>query len=427
MIPSEKRIIAIALMIYIMRTDVGLVLSVFFISIYDKTKLRPYRGNYKLQRSFSIIVYMKRNIALTNGIIYTGNQILHGKALLINAGEIQTIIDAKKIPEGYDIVDVQGKNICPGLIDLQIYGTGDQLFSAELTAESIYKIEDQLLQQGCTSFFLTLATNTIELFKEAIAVYQSADLKVALGLHLEGPFLNPAKRGAHPEDLIIIPTIDILEDLFAGDNGVVKIMTVAPERTSDECLNFLQNKGVLISAGHSNATFDEAISSFDKGVKTVTHLWNAMSPLHHRNIGLPGATYNHGTVNASIIVDGIHVNYEAVKISKAMMQERLFLITDAVASCDKGIYQHVLNGDHYVLPDGTLSGSALSLLKAIENCVKLVGISLEEAIRMATLYPANLINRTDLGRLEQGALANILVFDSDYSVDSVYFEGERVK
>jgi len=370
---------------------------------------------------------MKNKIALTNGIIFTGNNTFTHKALLIEGERIHSIVEGTDIPVEFAIIDVAGKNVCPGLIDLQIYGAGDQLYSAELSPESIYQIEQSLVQQGCTSFYLTLATNSIALFKKAIDVYKSAQPKVSLGLHLEGPFLNPTKRGAHPAELIREATLPILEDLLANHNGAVQMMTVAPELMQDECIAYLQAEEILISAGHSNATFEEAKLSFDKGIKTVTHLWNAMSPLHHRNVGLPGATYTHSSVLASIIADGIHVDYEAVKISKEIMKERLFLITDAVATCEKDIYHHILNGDHYVLPDGTLSGSALTMLRAVQNCVQQVNIPLDEAIRMATLYPANLINRQDLGRLEHGTIANVLVFDADFNLDAVYFEGKQVR
>lgn len=370
---------------------------------------------------------MKSKIALTNGIIYTGKNTFINKALLIEDEKISAVIEDHAIPADYEKIDVEGKNICPGLIDLQIYGAGDQLYSAELTIESIHQIEKLLLRQGCTSFYLTLATNTIDLFKEAIKVYQTAEPKVSLGLHLEGPFLNPSKRGAHPAELIKEATLPILEDLLANNNGAVQMITVAPELMQDECMAYLQAENILLSAGHSNATLEEAKLSFDKGIKTVTHLWNAMSPLHHRNVGLPGATYTHSSVSASIIVDGIHVDYEAVKISKEIMKERLFLITDAVAICEKDIYHHILNGDHYVLPDGTLSGSALTMLKAVQNCVQKVNIPLDEALRMATLYPANLIERQDLGRLDEGSVANVLVFDADFNVDAVYFEGKLVE
>ena len=369
---------------------------------------------------------MKHKLALVNGKIFNEYQIFENHALLIDGEIIAGIVPIEDLPENFFPQDVQGANICPGLIDLQIYGTVEDLFSAELSKESIHRIEQNLLRQGCTSFYLCLATNTLELFKQAIDIFESADAQVALGLHLEGPFLNPAKKGAHPAELIQKPTVELLKSVVEGKEHIVKMMTVAPELTSQDCIDYLNEKNVLISAGHSAASFREATEAFDHGIPTVTHLWNAMSSLHHRDIGLPGAAFNHDEVCASIIVDGIHVDFEAVRISKELMQERLFLITDAVAKCNKGIYQHVFNGDHYTMPDGTLSGSALTLLKAVENCVREVGISLEESLRMATLYPARLIQRNDLGNLNSGSIANVLIFDQDFKVQSVVFQGNKV-
>lgn len=370
---------------------------------------------------------MKHKLALINGKIFTEYQIYDQHALLIDSDRIAGIVAQDDIPEMFELLDVKGANICPGLIDLQIYGTGEDLFSAELTAESIHRIEHNLLKQGCTSFVLTLATNTLELFQEAIGVFERANARVALGLHLEGPFLNAAKRGAHPAELIQRATVDLLASVIEGKEEVIKMMTIAPELTEQDCIDYLNEKGVLITAGHSAATYQEATYAFNHGVPAVTHLWNAMSPLHHRDVGLPGAAFNHDEVCASIIVDGIHVDFEAVKLSKELMGERLFLITDAVAKCDKGIYQHVFNKDHYTMPDGTLSGSALSMLKAVENCVKKVGISLDESLRMATLYPARLFGRHDLGNLNSGSIANVLVFTEDYKVQQVLFQGESVE
>jgi len=369
---------------------------------------------------------MKLKLALVNGRIFNEEQIYDQHALLIDGNKIVGIIPENEVPEDFTHRDVEGANISPGLIDLQIYGTGDDLFSAELTVESIHRIEQNLLRQGCTSFMLTLATNTLELFNEAIGVYAQSNPKVALGLHLEGPFLNVAKRGAHPAELIQKASLASLQSVLEGKEEYVKMMTVAPELTDQGCIDYLNEKGVIITAGHSAATFKEATFAFNNGIPAVTHLWNAMSALHHRDVGIPGAAFNHAKVNASIIVDGIHVDFEAVRISKEMMGERLFLITDAVAKCDKGIYQHVFNKDHYTMPDGTLSGSALSMLKAIDNCVNQVGISLEESLRMATLYPARLLGRSDLGNLNPGSVANVLVFNQDFGVQQVVFQGEEI-
>lgn len=369
---------------------------------------------------------MERKIALHNGTIYSGYDITEHHALLISGNRIIDIVPEEQIPKEFEKIDVEGDNICPGLIDLQVYGARGKLFSEMLNVDAIKYIEEDLLKQGCTSFYLTLATNTIAVFDEAIRAFREASPQVALGLHLEGPFLNVKKRGAHPAELIVKADLPTLHHLLE-DHDVVGIMTVAPELLDEECLRYLLEKRILISAGHTDATFEEASYAFDNGIRAATHLWNAMSPLHHRQAGVPGAIFNHKAVSASIVVDGIHVDYEVVKISKAQLGERLFLITDAVTDCNTGIYRHVFNMDHYELPDGTLSGSALTLLGAIRNCVEKVGIPLDEAIRMATTYPARLVERKDIGHLEGEAKANVLVFDQHYNVKKVYFEGKNVE
>ena len=369
---------------------------------------------------------MESKIALVNGHIYNGDDYFIGQALLIKGSVIHGIFPKHAIPEDYVQIDVEGANICPGLIDLQIYGAGEDLFSAVLSAESISRIDNSLLAAGCTSYLLTLATNSLSVFKEAIAVFNSTESSVALGLHLEGPFLNSTKRGAHTAELILKASPENIEELLHDAKDAVKMMTVAPELLDDSCLDLLLESGILLSAGHSAARFAEGIAAFDKGIQATTHLWNAMSAFHHRETGLSGATFRHPQARASIIVDGIHVDYEAVRLSKQLLDRRLFLITDAVAPCSTGIYQHLLNKDHFTLPDGTLSGSALTLLKAIQNCVEHVGIALDEAIRMATLYPAALLGRSDIGQFVEGSRANILVFKEDFSVQNVYLDGERV-
>ncbi|MGJ1421426.1 N-acetylglucosamine-6-phosphate deacetylase [Sphingobacterium spiritivorum] len=370
---------------------------------------------------------MHTKTVIVNGRIFTGTKILSDRMIVLEKGKVSSIIPYEQPPAGAEIIDANGGLVSAGLIDLQIYGAGDQLFSAELTSDSLTKIEDTLLKQGCTSYLLCLATNTIDVFKTAIAVVNKYVPQVALGLHLEGPFLNAKKRGAHPEELIIKATAEEITHLLNDDHkALVKMMTVAPELLDADCLSLLLERGILLSAGHSNATFEEATAGFDSGILTATHLFNAMSAFHHRETGLPGAVFNHQRACASIILDGIHVNYEAAKVAKRQMGERLFMITDAVARCDKGIYKHILNVDHYVLPDGTLSGSALTMLQAVKNAVLQVGIPLEEALRMATLYPANLIGRTDLGRIEAGATANIIVFDDAFGLQQVVFEGEQI-
>jgi len=364
-----------------------------------------------------------KKTALIGGRIYTDSEIIEQRVLLLNEGKIVGIVDEQDLPEGYQLLDVKGTNICAGLIDLQLYGDGSDLYSAELTLDSLERISNGLIDKGTTSYMMTLATNTIQVFKEAIRIAEDYHHDAFLGLHLEGPFLNAKKRGAHPEELIITPTKERIKDLLQG-NKVVKMMTIAPECFSDEVLTYLQGYQLLLSAGHSNATFEEGTHGYDSGIPASTHLFNAMSPLHHREVGLVGAIFNHSKACASIIVDGHHVSFEAVKIAKRQMGERLFMITDAVAACTKGIYQHVLNDGYYALPDGTISGAAISLFEGIRNCVEHVGIPLDEAIRMATTYPAKLLKRSDIGNLNPGSIANIIVFTDDLKLEHVIFKGE---
>jgi N-acetylglucosamine-6-phosphate deacetylase len=201
-------------------------------------------------------------------------------------------------------------------------------------------------------------------------------------------------------------------------------MTLAPELTDASIIKLLPEAGVVVSAGHSMATYGEAMQGFGAGIGGVTHLFNAMSPLHHREPGLPGAAYN-STASVSIIADGVHVDFATVAFSKKALGERLFLITDAVDE-SSGVYTHVKEDDRFTLPDGTLSGSRLTMLQAVKNCVQQAGIALDEALRMASTYPANLLGAADLGRLEPGAKANILVFNGDFTAQRVYLEGEKV-
>lgn len=365
-------------------------------------------------------------LALVGGRIFSDYDFYENKTLLVEDGIITAVVESDQIPSDSEKIDVSGANICAGLIDLQLYGDGDDLFSAQLTAESLQRISDGLVRKGTTSYMMTLATNTFEVFKEAIRVAGNFKHDALLGLHLEGPFLNTKKRGAHPANLIVKATKENIKELLGDNNTVVKMMTIAPECMDDDVLEDLKSYGLLLSAGHSDATYYEGTKGFDMGIPTSTHLFNAMSALHHREVGMVGAIFNHPTACSSIILDGHHVSFEAVKIAKKQMGERLFLITDAVAACSQGIYQHVLNDGYYALPDGTISGAAVSLFESVRNAVQQVGIPLEEAIRMATTYPARLLKRTDIGNVNKGSVANLLVFTSDFELQNVLVKGRLI-
>lgn len=360
--------------------------------------------------------------------IFTGQEIKTGKAVLVKDGKVVALVDASGIPAGYRHQELRGTLLAPAFMDLQIYGGNGKLFSAEMTTDSLEAVYEYCLQGGCTQFLITMATNSIEKFVrgiEAVKEYQAAGGKGLLGIHLEGPYLNPVKKGAHLEKFIKKPGMDEIRMLLEKGKGVFKMMTIAPEQCEKECIELLLQHKVVVSAGHSNATYSQAIDGFYLGIPAATHLFNAMSPLQGREPGMVGAVYDHNDVRASIVCDGIHVDFNAVRISKKIMQDRLFFITDAVAEVQYGEYSHVFKEDRYTLPDGTLSGSALTMLQAVKNGVEKVGIPLPEALRMASLYPAALMGlEKKWGSIQPGAQADFVLLDEQLNLLQVIVEGE---
>ena len=341
----------------------------------------------------------------------------------ISDGKISEIKPSEQKAENTDL-------IIPGFIDLQIYGAGGKLFSADPTEESIISIEDDLLEEGTTSFLICLATNTPQVFDECIRVIKNyrKHSRNCLGLHLEGPFINPEKRGAHVKEFIRKASLDEVKKLLAFGDGCIKMMTLAPELQDDDVIQYLLDNNVVVSLGHSSATFEQATKAYHQGIQTTTHLFNAMSALQHRAPGIPTAVFNHPTAMASIIADGHHVDFEVVKLAAKAMKERLFLITDAVTTCNIEPYQHRKLDGKFVMEDGTLSGSALSMLQAVNNCIAYAGVSLVDAFNMATYYPAKLIKKeNEIGKLAVNATANMVILTKELELKKVFFEGEEIK
>jgi len=357
--------------------------------------------------------------AYLNATIYTGTSIVRDRALLVNDGIIEKLHEGNA-PEGYQIEDLQGLNIAPSFIDLQIYGGDGKMFSTELSIESLRATYNYCRRGGAGHFMITMATNTIEKFLKGIEVvreyYKEGGLGL-LGLHLEGPYLNPVKKGAHVESCIKKPTVAEVEMLLGKGEGIIKMMTIAPEMCENPVISLLLKNNIIVSAGHTNATYNLAMSAFDNGIHTATHLFNAMSPFLHREPGVVGAIYDHQEVMSSIVTDGVHVDFAAVRISKQVMKERLFFITDAVAEVLEGEYKHIFKGDRYTLPDGTLSGSSLTMMQSVKNAVQHADISLEESLRMASTYPAKVLGEQyKLGMIAEGMAASFVIFDDELNV-----------
>jgi N-acetylglucosamine-6-phosphate deacetylase len=352
--------------------------------------------------------------------IFTGDEWLTGKCVLVNEdGIIESIISEEDIPGGAIKIFKQSCFIAPAFIDAQIYGAHGSLLAVEPTVATLEKTLSYCIQGGANHFQPTVATNTYDIFFkciDAVKEYWNAGKQGVIGLHIEGPWISKAKRGAHIEALIHSPTLKEAKELLEYGKGVITMITIAPEVCSDEVIELIQSYGVVISAGHSNAAYQQAIEGFNKGIPAATHLYNAMSPLQHREPGMVGAIMEHDKVMCSIIPDGYHVDFAAISIAKKVMKERLFIITDAVTETREGYYPHQKEGDKYV-SNGILSGSALTMATAVKNCVEKVGIELDEALRMASLYPAKVLGLDNqLGRIKKGYKAELIFLDKALNV-----------
>ncbi len=344
--------------------------------------------------------------------IFNGTNTLSGKVLLTENNRITGITREGDLPTDFELLHFPGCMIAPAFIDLQIYGGNGKMFSHSLDEESLDATLAYCAEGGCSHFMITMATNSMEnFFKgiETVRAYRASGKKGVLGLHLEGPWISTAKKGAHIEKFIKKPTLEEVNNVLEKAKGVVRMITLAPEQCDDEIIQVLLNNGILVSAGHSNANYKRASEVFHLGVPAATHLFNAMSPLQGREPGMVGAIYDDPRVMSSIICDGVHVDFASVRISKKIMGDRLFFITDAVTEIREGNYKHIFQGDRYTLPDGTLSGSCMTMISTFKNAVVQSGIPVEEALKMCSLYPAKLLNDPSLGRIESGLPADFIV------------------
>ncbi|MFI5186153.1 MAG: N-acetylglucosamine-6-phosphate deacetylase [Chitinophagales bacterium] len=346
--------------------------------------------------------------------LFTGDNWLYDQVLVVNKGIIEKVIPASLFTEDVPVEYFPGCFMAPAFIDLQIYGAHQKLFAVYPGTDSLDKLKKYCNSGGAAYCLPTVATNTMDVFYkciDAIRDYWNKGGGGILGLHIEGPWINPAKRGAHIESFIHSPARREVEELIGYGRDVIKMITLAPEVCSREVIDFILNNNIIVSAGHSNATYKQAMQGFNNGIKTATHLYNAMSSLQHREPGLVGAIFNNENVMCSIIADGHHVNYEAIRIAKKIMGQRLFAITDAVTETNEGYYQHYLAGDKYEAA-GILSGSALTMSKALQNLVNHAGIELEEALRICSLHPAKVMGlENELGKIEKGHKAKMIVMN----------------
>ena len=370
--------------------------------------------------------------ALINSTIYTSESILTDHAVVIENDKIQKIVLSSNLPKSIDTVDLKGCNLSAGFIDLQLNGCGGVMFNGAETKQTLQTMQAANLKSGTTSFLPTFITASDNGMKQALAVtreYMQQTPNEVLGLHLEGPYICKEKKGIHREEFIRQPDSAMI-DLICDNAEFIQQVTLAPENTPVEIIKQLSDAGIVVSIGHSNATYQQATAAIKHGASFATHLFNAMSPMTGREPGVVGAVYDNN-IYAGIIADGFHVAYENIRLSKKIMGDKLILVTDATAPAGATIDSFDFVGTQVFYKDGkcfgadgTLGGSALTMIQAIENSVKFVGIALDEALRMATLYPAKAIAMDDqLGSIGVGKIANLAVFNNDYQVTATVVNG----
>jgi N-acetylglucosamine-6-phosphate deacetylase len=345
---------------------------------------------------------------LCNCRIFSKGEFLENKAVHVNDGHIEAIVPESQIPVGEKTQDLGGKMLLPGFMDLQIYGGDGLLFDENMNVESLARIEQYIMNTGTTGFLITIPSRPFpDIQKAVLAVrdYLPQSKGALLGLHIEGPYLNPEKRGAHNAAWLKKPEKQEIDWLLQEGEGVVKFITLAPELVEDAVIQRLSKAGIVVSAGHSNTTYERYREAFEAGITHVTHLFNAMPGLEGRKPALLGAASDSPNVFVSIIADGQHVHFPSVRLAKKVLGERLYLITDAVTATQN---LHFQNGA-YFNENQILTGSALTLPKAVENCVQEQICSLEEAIRMASTYPAKVMGWEKRGDILPGFVAKFTV------------------
>jgi N-acetylglucosamine-6-phosphate deacetylase len=338
------------------------------------------------------------------------------------------------VPSDLPVHRLAGGVLAPGFVDAQVNGGGGVLLNDAPTAAGVRTICDAHARFGTTALLPTLITDLPEITAKAVASVKQAIAASApgcLGIHLEGPFLSPERRGAHDASLMRPMTdADVDEILSLGIETL--LITVSPDRVPPAIIRRLVQGGVIVSLGHSNATYDQILAAVDAGARGITHLFNAMSPLTHRAPGIVGGALDSGELWCGLIADGHHVHPAAIGIALRAKRQpgRIFLVTDAMSTVGSDQQTITLNGrtawrrnGALELEDGTLAGSDLDMMSGVRYLVKQVGVELGEALRMASTYPAEFLRRPELGRIAAGARADFVHISDDLKAMAVWRAG----
>ena len=374
---------------------------------------------------------------ITGGKIVLPDSVVCGKSLAYDSdsGKIVGIVD--EIPSGADVIDAKGNFVAPGLVDIHIHGYLNE-DASDAKPEGIKKMAYGVAKNGVTAFLPTTMTvskdeiiaalNTVRSLKEESKSWDGAEI---IGVHAEGPFINPSKKGAQAEENILVPDADFILE----NSDIITSVTLAPEMDKDhQCIKKLAAQSdVLISMGHTGANYEQAVSAVKDGVSHATHLFNAMTPLAHRDPGVVGAALA-TDVSVELICDTFHIHPGVFSIIAKQKPGKLCLITDCTRAggmpdgeYDLGGQPIFLKGIECRLADGTIAGSVLKLNNAVKNVLDHTALPVNEVFKMATLNPANAIHQGDrIGSLEKGKDADIIITDENINVLRTIKKGRTI-
>ncbi len=374
-------------------------------------------------------------IALSNARVLTDAGFIEGRTVLIEGERIAAVIGAgdRRLKKA-EVLDLHGQMLVPGFIDVQVNGGGGVLFNDAPSVDAVRAIGAAHRRFGTTGFMPTLISDDLDTVGEAIAAVQAA-LEAAvpgvLGIHIEGPALNRLRRGVHEAKHLRVLDASLVSLLCAARRGRT-LLTLAPELTTPECIAKLAAGGILVSAGHSDANYDETVAAIQHGLRGFTHLFNAMARLEPRAPGIVGAALYDAETWCGIIVDGHHVDPVMLKLAlRCKRHERFMLVTDAMPPVGSAQTSFVLQGKTVQVVDGicrdengTLAGTALDMATALRNAVSLLDLDVASAARMASEYPAAFLGLDhELGRIAPGYRANLAALDDSLHVQRTWIDG----
>ena len=372
--------------------------------------------------------------ALTGARIFTGENFLDDHAVVISEPRIAQVVPRHAIG-AMRFEDLGGGLLAPGFIDVQVNGGGGALLNDAPTIETVRTIATSHRKFGTVGLLPTVITDAQSVLLQAIAAVRDARSQAVpgvLGIHIEGPFIDSERKGAHAQRFIRAMTSEDVNWIGGLDCGVV-MLTLAPNKVPPELIRQLVERGVLVSLGHAEASHAEATVALQSGARAFTHLFNAMSQMNGREPGMVGAALSDAGSFISIIADGFHVHDEAIRVALAAKSaDRMMLISDAMPPAAGGPPHFDLQGrtvrrenGRLQLDDGTLAGSNLTMDEAVRHCVQVLQLDLAASLRMASLTPASFLRKShEMGRIAPGYLASLVHLGDDLSVKATWIDSK---